>query len=158
MTDVKVDCVNHLQVTFNLKAVVVDAFVQDQPHKMLHGLRSLLDAFGASVESAGKTVRDTRNEGDPAFKRLGDLARETMSKNPALARRFDRQITVELDDDRNVKAFVASLELGPYDDVIDKRSIKIDAHHYNETELVQGSDSGIVQPPFPPAKTRYVLE
>ena len=157
MTNVNTDCANHLRVTFNLKAPVVDAFVQDQPHKNLNGLRALLDAYGAKVSSAGKFVRDTGNEGSLGLKRLGDLARDVMSKNPGLAREFDRQVTVELEDDRNVKAFVASLELGPYDDVISKKSIKIDTHSYDDTELSQASD-GIVKPPFPPANARYVLE
>ena len=157
MTNANAQETNHLRITFNLKASVVDAFVQDQPHKDLQGLRSLLDTFGAKVSSAGKLLRDSGNKSDPVLKRLGNVARDALAKHPRLAQALDSKITVELDDDRNVKAFVASLELGSYDDVISKKSIKIDTHSYDEAELSQG-DSGIVQPPFPPAKTRYVLE
>lgn len=159
MTDSVSDTVNHLRVTFNLKAPVVNAFIQDQPHQKLRGLRALLDTFSAKVSSAGKHIRDTKSEGFPVLKELGDLAKEAMSKNPRLAQKFDRQVTVELSDDRNVKAFAASLELGPYDDVINKQSIKIETHSYDETEISQAIEgNGIVKPPFPPANARYVLE
>lgn len=159
MTDVNQNCVNHLRVTFNLKAPVVDAFVQDQPHKDLQRFRALLDAFGAKVSSVGKSVLRDMPESSAMREQLDALCKKTLSENPGLARKLNGDITVELADDRNVKAFVASLELGPYDNVIRKKSIRIETHVYDENEISQAMDGdGIVKPPYPPVSARYVLE
>lgn len=157
MTDVNQNCVNHLRVTFNLKAPVVDAFVQDQPHKDLRFLRTLLDEFGASVSSAGRLIGDSKNE-PSALRRLGNAVREKFSSDPALKQRVNGRLTVKLSDDRNVKAFVSSLHLGPFENVLDKKSIRVMTETYSEEEITQVGLKGYVTPPFPPRRIKHELE
>jgi hypothetical protein len=160
MTEQVTETPLNLSIKFNVKADVAHAFVQDLPHKKLQKLRALLSAYGATVESVGKSVMQERDETtNLILKNLLQRAKKVVSDNPELRLQLEGEITVQLADDRNVRPFLACLMNGGYDDVINLGSIKIDLQRLNQnSEIPSIHEIGIVNPPYPPEKAGYHFE
>ncbi len=139
----------HLTVQFNLRADVANEFINGVPNEKLKKLTDLLDVYGAVVESIGKREAANAHVSGGFLKDIWD------SMPPELRQRFDTKVAITLSDDRNLKRFVASLELGHYSDVIDLGTLKIVSDRYAPDEIDSARGSGVVLPLYPPADLGY---